>query len=539
MKSQQNYDVGIYVRLSKDDERAGESVSIENQKLILIKHAQEQGWNVVETYCDDGYSGTNFDRPGVIRLIDDAKDGKINLILVKDLSRFGRNYIQVGQFTDYLFPIIGCRFVALNDGVDTINNDNDIMPFKNLFNEFQSRDTSKKIKAVKKACASNGMYLGCYAPFGYKKSPDDKHKFIIDETAAAIVRKIFDYRCQGYGFRKIAGFLNEEKIPTPRDYYYQQKGEPNPFYSNHMWNDVTMRVIIRNEVYIGNMVQNKFGSLSYKNDKQIKKPKEDWIRVEGTHEPIIDMETWNQCVEIDKRIKKPRSTGAGKQSLFGGLLRCLDCGFSVNYRQESRYRKDGSRIVYKSYACGNYIRSGSAACSAHIIYEDRLAELVIDDLQHHAKRVIEDEETTRRELIEQRNNDTEQQRRADKAQMKALESRLTELERLIQKLYEDRVLSSGISETVFHNLMKKYETECFAKSETLAVLTEKLNATVKDEHNIERFMEMVHKYVAVEALDREMLLELIDYIEVGERFIKYNQKYRDITIHYKFVGKIS
>ena len=314
MKSQQNYDAGIYVRLSKDDERAGESVSIENQKLILTKYAQEQGWNIVDTYVDDGHSGTNFDRPSVTRLIDDAKDGKINLILVKDLDRFGRNYIQVGQFTDYLFPMIGCRFIALNDGVDTIHNDNDIMPFRNLFNEFQSRDTSKKIKAVKQACAASGKYLGCYAPFGYKKSPDNKHKFIIDETAAAVVRKIFDYRCKGYGFRKIAGFLNEEKIPTPRDYYYQQKGEPNPFYFNHMWNDVTMRVIIRNEVYIGNMVQNKCGTLSYKNDKQVKKSQEDWIRVEGTHEPIIEMETWNQCVEIDKRIKKPRSTGTGKQA---------------------------------------------------------------------------------------------------------------------------------------------------------------------------------------------------------------------------------
>jgi len=539
MKSQQNYDAGIYVRLSKDDERAGESVSIENQKLILTKHAQEQGWNVIETYCDDGYSGTNFDRPGVTRLIEDAKDGKINLILVKDLSRFGRNYIQVGQFTDYVFPMIGCRFVALNDGVDTIHNDNDIMPFRNLFNEFQSRDTSKKIKAVKKACAGAGKYLGCYAPFGYKKSPDNKHKFIIDEPAAQIVRKIFDYRCQGYGFRKIAGFLNEEKIPTPRDYCYQQKGEPNPFYSNHMWNDVTLRVIIRNEVYIGNMVQGKSGTLSYKNKKFIKKPAEEWIRVEGTHEPIIEMETWNQCVEIDKRIKKPRSTKEGKQSLFGGLVKCLDCGFSMNYHQETRFRKDGRRVVYVSYMCGNYSRSGSAACSVHIIYQDRLAELVIDDICHHARRVIEDEVAVRRELIEKRNSDTEQQRKADKAQVKSLESRLAELERLMQKLYEDRVLSSGVSETVFNSLMKKYEAERAEKADALTVLKDRLNAAAKDEQDIENFMQMIRKYVAVEALDREMLLELIDYIEIGERFIKDNQKYRDITIHYKFVGKIS
>jgi len=407
MKSQQDYNAGIYVRLSKDDERAGESVSIENQKLILTKHAQEQGWNVVETYCDDGYSGTNFDRPGVTRLIDDAKDGKINLILVKDLSRFGRNYIQVGQFTDYLFPMIGCRFIALNNGVDTANNDssNDLMPFLNLFNEFQSRDASKKIKAVKKACASNGMYLGCYAPFGYKKSPDDKHKFIIDETAATVVRKIFDYRCQGYGYYKIAGFLNAEKLPTPRD-YYQQLGKPNPYYSNHMWNDVTMKTIIRNEVYIGNMVQNKTGSLSYKNSKQITKPKEDWIRVEGTHEPIIDIETWNLCVELDKRNnKKPRTTGEGNLTLFSGLVQCIDCGFKMRSNREKKVYPKAGIVVYTSYMCGNYARSGKGVCSAHIIYEKVLVELLIEDIRLHAKRVIDDENSVRRDLIQQRNSE--------------------------------------------------------------------------------------------------------------------------------------
>ena len=216
----------------------------------------------------------------------------------------------------------------------------------------------------------------------------------------------------------------------------------------------------------------------------------------------------------------------------------MDCGFSVNYRQESRYRKDGSRIVYKSYACGNYIRSGSAACSAHIIYEDRLAELVIDDIQLHAKRVVDDEEAVQRDLIRQRDSDTEQQRKADKTQKKALESRLAELNRLIQSLYEQKVLS-GLSEKVYQDLMVKYERERTEKADILETLTAKLNATAKDEQDIERFMQMIRKYVAVETLDREMLLELIDYIEIGERFIKYNQKYRDITIHYKFVGKIN
>ncbi|WP_373264097.1 recombinase family protein [Hungatella hathewayi] len=335
LKVQQNYSVGIYVRLSKDNERAGESVSIENQKLMLTKHCEEQGWTNYSVYCDDGYSGTNFDRPGVTQLIEDAKDGKIDLILCKDLSRFGRNYIQLGQFTDYLFPMIGVRFIALNDGVDTINSDNDIMPFRNLLNEFQSKDTSKKIKAVKQTHAKLGNYLGCYVPYGYKTHPDDKHKFVVDKVAAAVVKKMFAYRRHGDGFRKIARHLNEEHILPPRDYYYQQNGQVDKGCRNHCWNDVTVKKMLRNEVYLGHMVQNKRGTLSYKNKKQVDKPKNEWIKVENTHEAIIDIDTWNACTEIDARNCKLRPTKESEISLFGGLLKCMDCGFKMRYSQET------------------------------------------------------------------------------------------------------------------------------------------------------------------------------------------------------------
>ena len=537
MKSQQNYDAGIYVRLSKDDERAGESVSIENQKSILTKHAQEQGWNVVDTYCDDGYSGTNFDRPGVTRLIDDAKDGKINLILVKDLSRFGRNYIQVGQFTDYVFPMIGCRFVALNDGVDTIHNDNDIMPFKNLFNEFLSRDNSKKIRAMKKLCAGNGKYVGAYAPYGYKKDPNDKHRFVINEQVAPVVRRIFDLRCQGYGFRKIAAIFNEEKIPPPIDYYYQQRGEKNPHGDSCIWNDIAIRKILRSEIYIGNMVQGKTGTMSYKNRTAVRKPKEEWIRVEGTHEAIIDMDTWNQCVDIDNQVKKPRTKKSGSLSLFSGLLWCMDCGSRMIYQGKTYMTKNGERS-YKSYACGKYNKGGRSVCSSHIIREELLSELVIGDIRLHAECVVKDEQAVRQELLEKRSSDTEQQLKADKAQIKGTESRLAELERLIQKLYEDRVLSTGISETLYQELMVKYERDRAEKTDTLKELTAKMNSAAKDEQDIDSFMQTIRKYVAVEALDHEMLLELIDRIEIGEQSIAGDQKYRDITIHYKFVGKL-
>lgn len=536
LKAQQNYKVGIYVRLSKDDERAGESVSIENQKLMLTKYCEEQGWNDYLTYCDDGVSGTTFDRPGVSRLIEDAKDGKINLILVKDLSRFGRNYIQVGQFTDYLFPMIGVRFIALNDGVDTLHSDNDIMPFRNLLNEFQSKDTSKKIKAVKQTHAKLGNYLGCYVPYGYKAHPEDKHKFVIDEYAAGVVRKMFAYRRQGDGFRRIARQLNEEHILPPRDYYYQQNGREDKGYRNHCWNDVTVKKMLRSEVYIGHMVQNKRGTLSYKNKKQIDKPKEDWIRVENTHEPIIDMDTWNACAEIDARNCKPRPTKDNEISLFGGLLRCMDCGFKMRYSQETHTYPKRGKVKYISYFCGSYARSGKSACSAHIIYLNPLSELVLGDIRHRAKRVLEDEDRVRRELMDSKAKQGAQQLKADKTTLKATEKRLGELERLTQALYEDKVLG-GVPEAVFKNLIAKYEAERVEKQSLVQGLKQRLADTAQDEQDIEQYIQSIKKYVTIEQLDREMLLELINYIEIGERKEVDGQKCRDVVIHYNLVDK--
>ena len=531
---QQNYSVGIYVRLSKDDERAGESVSIENQKLMLRKYVTEQGWDEVGCYVDDGFSGTNLERPGIQRLLEDAKDGRVNLILVKDMSRLGRNYIEVGRLTDYVFPMIGCHFIALNDGVDSIHSDNDIAPFRNLFNEFHSRDTSKKIKAAMRACAGSGKFVGAMAPLGYKKSPDDKHKFVIDEQSAPLIRRIFDMRCTGLSYRRIADILNDEKVITPRDYYYQQKGGSDSRNSHHVWSGNVVMKILHNETYIGNMIHGKVGNASYKNRQRVCKPEEEWIKVEGTHEPIIEMDVWKQCSDLKRRLTKPRSAKNGTQSLFCGLLKCMDCGGKLSYRKDSR----SNGTIYESYSCGIFVRCGKSACSSHTVKQSQLEDLVIDDIHLHAKRVLEDEEATRRELIEKRRIESEQQLKADRTQIKSLESRLAELDRLIQGLYEEKILS-GLSDAVFKKLMTQYERERFEKAETLAILTEKLNAAAKDEQDIERFMQMIRKYVAVETLDREMLLEVIDYIEVGERFIKDKKKYRDVIIHYQILGKIN
>jgi len=537
MLKQQSYNVGIYVRLSRDDEREGDSISIENQKIMLTKHVQDMKWNLVETYVDDGFSGGDFDRPGVQKLIEDAKDGKINLILCKDLSRFGRNYIQVGQFTDYLFPMINCRFIALNDGVDTINNDNDIMPFKNLFNEFYLRDTSKKIRSVFKSYQLNGQFIGSCVPYGYKKSEEDRHKLVIDEDTAAHVRRIFDLRHQGMGYHRIAGLLNAEGIASPRAYQLQQSGvSDSTERKTYYWNYTTIKSIVSNEVYIGHMVQNKKGTLSYKSKKLLSKPKDEWIKVENTHEPIIDLDIFQFCAELDEKHRRPRCTRDGEQSLFAGLMNCMDCGGFMRTHIEKIMRKTGLK-TYVGYCCGTYSRCGKSVCSANMIRESAVATLVLEDIRKYAGKIKVDESGLRQDLINQKRLDTAKQQKADKAQLKSLQNRLAELGQIISNLYEDKVLGK-LSETVCNSMIAKYEQEQTEKTEALRILDGKLAEFEKDAQDVNSFLAAVKKYVAVEQLDREMLLELIDRIEIGKSTGTGKEKVRDIVIHYNFVGYI-
>ena len=270
----------------------------------------------------------------------------------EDLSRFGRNYIEFGQYTDYLFPSIGCRFIALNNGIDTMKGDgsNDVMCFLNLFNEFYSRDTSKKVKAVKKACAQDGKFMGTYPAYGYKRDPQDKHHLIIDEETAPIVRRIFAMRASGIGFHSIAVALNEEGIPSPGTLYYQRKGKSDPRNVNGKWADQTVKKLIRSEVYIGNMVQGKTGTMSYKNRRLVEKPEEEWIRVEGTHEPIITREMWDTVVSIDQKKVRKSPTADNIKSIFTGLVYCADCGFKMRNHTEKFTYKDGTPGRYSSFA---------------------------------------------------------------------------------------------------------------------------------------------------------------------------------------------
>jgi len=533
---QESYNVGIYCRLSRDDERAGESVSIENQKEMLGRYVREQGWNLYATYCDDGVSGTTFDRPGFNQLIADATAGKINLVLCKDLSRLGRDYIEAGKYTDVVFPSMGVRFIALNDGVDTLHKNNEMLVIlKNVMNDLYARDTSNKIRAVKQSTFKTGKYVGCYAPIGYMKSPEDKHVLVIDPETAPVVTRIFDLRCQGYSYRKIATTLNTEHIPTPSSFYYMKQGKPNIRPDGDFWAPPTVKSILRNEVYLGHMVQNKTGNVSYKVHKQISKPESEWIRVENTHEPLISQEVWDMVRELDARNVRCRSDKTGSVSLFSGILFCADCGTPMRHYKDGRKRKDGTPSLYQSYACGRYASGGKSVCTAHIMNQRVLIELLLIDIRFKAMLAQNGPSALKEKILAQKNASNVEQAKTLQVTMAALDKRLAELERLVVSTYEDKVKGT-IPEALCVQLMKRYEGERTDKLEQRTKLAAQLEACQEDEKAADDWLALIRDYSQLEELDRPTLLRLVKRIEVGERRMVNGHDERDIKIYYNFVG---
>lgn len=508
---------------------------------MLSRYVQEQGWNLYAAYCDDGVSGTTFDRPMFNQMIADAKAGKINLILCKDLSRLGRDYIEAGRFTDIVFPSMGCRFIVLNDGVDTIHKNNEMLVIlKNVMNDLYARDTSSKIRAVKRSTFRTGKYVGCYAPIGYRKSPADKHILEIDPVTAPVVLRIFDMRLQGDSFRKIARTLNEEGVPSPRGFYYMAEGRPNLRGETPYWNDVTVKTILRNEVYLGHMVQNKTGTVSYKVHKQVSKPKEDWIKVEHTHEPLVSQEVWDAVQRLDNHPSKGRSGSDGVISLFAGVLYCADCGGSMRYQRDYHSRKrhtDGHFGEFQAYTCNRYMNGGKAVCTSHYINCKVLTKLLLLDI--HAKAMLAQNSPTalKEKILAQKNAASMEQTKALRATLAAVDKRLAELEKLVVSAYEDKV--KGIMpEALCVQLMHRYEDERRGKLEQRTQLTAQLEATQEDEQATNEWLAVIRNYAQLEELDRPTLLRLVKRIEVGEKYEIAGETHRDIKIYYNFVGYV-
>lgn len=526
---QKHYIAGLYYRLSQEDERQGESISIDNQRTILRKYAEERGFEIHGEYIDDGISGTTFQRPEVQRLLDDAKTGVINTIIVKDLSRFGRNYIEVGQYVDYVFPAFGIRFIAIQDNVDTENRDSgamEMMPIMNVFNEWHAANTSKKIRAVLKSNARDGKYHARKAPYGYIKSDTEKKTPIVDEEAAAVVKRIFEMRASGLSPHKIADKLNEENIPNPSKYSFDKYGIVGKRNHFGLWSFVAVNSILKNPTYLGHMAQQRWSSISYKNHKRYKKDESEWIVVKNTHEPIITQELWDKVREVEKSVAQGRKTKRGYTHPLSGFLFCADCGVKMKLNYINR---DGK--LYFNFNCGNHLRLGKSYCFSHFIQAKDIEAIVLDDIQTMAQRIVLDEKTIREDFIRHNAELADKAIKSAKKELQIKRKRKEELSRLMQLAYEDR-LKGKMPEDICISFIRKYSDEQKKLEAEIEELEAKLTETENTIQSADDFIRNIKKYLEAPELTREMCYELIDRIIVGGH-PKHTGKEREIDIVYK------
>lgn len=541
------YKVGIYCRLSRDDATnsakiknyitGDESVSIENQYEMLSKFVMLNSWIEVKTYKDDGYSGGNFQRPGFSEMLEDARAGIINLILVKDLSRLGRDYVEVGRYTDVIFPSLGCRFVSMLDCLDTEGDNTDMLHFRSLMNDYHLKDLSSKIKSVLHAKMRSGQFIAAYAPYGYRKSDDDKHKLVIDEESAAVVRRIYELRSSGMGYGKIAASLNRDGVLSPRWYWAVHYGIGECRFSK-LWTYTAVKNILSDPVYIGRLVQNSTGTRSYKDKTYVTKPESDWIIHEDAHEAIIPTEMWSRVQELNRAAQARNENNAPPTpTLFSGKLVCADCGSPLVANRETQRRKNGSIKKYTSYCCSRYVSSGRSSCSWHRIYKLSLKELVLGEIRAQAEAVTVNEAAVLNKLRKQSAANDASHLDATRQETSKLRRRIHELEQITARLYEDKV-SGVISEAAFASLMARSEQERLQKAERLEQLLTEMSKTQQETDNIQKWMDTIRKYLSLHELDRETVDALIHHIEIGERSVIDGQKHQDITIFYRFIGAV-
>lgn len=541
------YKVGIYCRLSRDDAAnsakikkyipGDESVSIENQYEMLSKFVMLNGWIEVKTYKDDGYSGGNFQRPGFSEMLEDAQAGIINLILVKDLSRLGRDYVEVGRYTDVIFPALGCRFVSVLDCLDTEGDSTDMLHFHSLMNDYHLKDLSNKVKSVLRAKMKSGQYLAAYAPYGYRKSDEDKHKLVIDEDAAAVVRRMYEQRQAGMAYGKIAATLNTEGVLSPRWYWAIHYGNGSCRFSK-LWTYTAVKNILCDPVYIGKLVQNRTGTRSYKDKTYVSKPKSDWIIHEDAHEAIVSAGVWNRVQEINRAAKaRCENNAPPTPALFSGKLVCAGCGSPMVANRETQRRRDGSVKRYISYCCSRYLSSGRCLCSRHRVYEIGLKELVLTEIKTHAQAVELDAGAVFERIKKQVVAISGVRSGNAKQEAAALRRRVWELEQIAAKLYEDKV-NGVISEASFTSLIGRCEGKRAEIAARLERIDAELSASERESDKAQRWADAIRRRLCLQELDRETVDELIDHIEVGERSVIDGQKHQDITVYYRFVGAV-
>lgn len=517
----------LYCRLSQDDMLAGESNSITNQKEILLKYAQDNRFPNPQFYVDDGFSGTNFNRPDFQRMIRDMENGKIGTIITKDLSRLGREYLKTGEYIELIFPDYNVRYIAVNDNVDTAKAENEMMVFRNVFNDFFAKDCSKKIRAVVKAKGQSGKPISVRPPYGYKKSPENKNVWLIDEPAAKVVRRIFQLCIEGHGPYEIAKILTADGVPTPSTYALDSGnivGTGSAKRSEHWIGQVVSKVLESPE-YAGHTANFKTVKKSYKSKKQIFKPRDEWMIFENTHEPIISQHDFDlvQKLRLNKRVRQK----CDDPNPFSGIVYCADCGAKL-------YLSRGSGIPanMECMKCGTYSKHYHE-CTAHYIRTCVLSELVVDELNKVLTDVHRNEDAFIRKVMEQSAATHLDEIKKAKKTLTRFEQRITELDKMYAKLYEDRALGK-ITDERFEQLSRNCDDEQ-AKLKADAV---QLNALIDEREqksgDISRFVNHVRRYECITELTPEIMHELVEKIVVHEADKSNGYREQEIEIFFRF-----
>lgn len=530
-QQQDTQDEGItalYERLSQEDKLEGESNSIANQKKILERYCREHGITAYRHYDeDDGYSGTNFNRPGFQRMLADIKAGKIKRVIVKDMSRFGRDYLQVGFYTDMLFPDFGVHFIAVNDGVDSTRGENEFTAIRNVFNEMYARDTSKKIRATWQSKGKSGEHLTTIPPYGYMKDPDNKKKWIIDEEAAAVVQQIFALCVSGMGPTQIAKWLEKHEIYNPTA-YSQAKGRPvtnKPTANPYKWTNETVSRTLERIEYLGHTVNFKTRKQSYKSKKKLWNDPSEWVIFENTQPPIVEESVFLIVQNIRRSRRRP--TKMGDMGIFSGLLYCAECGGKMYQCRATNFTEE-----QKYFICSTY-RKGKDLCTTHSIKNVVLHEIVLRNLREAIEYVTQYEAEFIQEAADSRLRERDAEFSRKRETLSRAESRIAELDNLFKHLYEDNV-TGKLSDERFIKMSRDYELEQENLKSMAEVLREEIKQQEKQKTNVKAFISVVKKYTDMQELDASILREFIDHIEVSHTDKK--SKTREITIVYNFIG---
>lgn len=522
----------IYLRLSRDDNLEGESYSIGNQKKLLMKAAKDMGYTNIVVFVDDGVSGVTMNRPGFNDMMQQLEEGRAAALFVKDLSRLGRNYIEVGRLMEDFFPEHNIRLIAVSDNIDTDEGENEMAPIRNLFNEWYARDISKKRRISNKIKGNAGEPMG-QPPYGYMKDPDNPKHWIVDEEAALIVKRIYSMTLEGFGTEQIAAQLEREEILTPRAYWLKKgikrpgKGKQQP---PTKWNSSTITKILSLQEYCGDILNFKTYSKSYKNKKRIDNDRDNWVVFKDVHEPIIDRVVWEQVQNKRGKVRKRRTSG-GEHNMFSGILVCADCGSNLHFH----FNQGNPDIKY--FNCSNYKGNRGSCTSTHYVRVDFLEQVVLGEIKRLTKFASHYEDDFLKAVMGSTQQSTALNRKLMQKELAAMQARDEELDGLFERIYEDN-LSGKLSDDRFAKMSRRYESEQQELAEKIKTLRGEIDKLSSKAVTSDMFIATVRKYTRSKKLTPRMLNELIEKIEVHQAEKIDGEWVQKLTIHYNCVGAI-